>query len=328
MHVTKKAILLGCFWALTGCGRAPKVVFVDLSQVPLGAPTVPAGRVSVSGAAPASSSSLPAAKADSIFFGISEERFLSAVRDVTRNGQKSSQQLFRQLVSAMNAEVDDLAHKTEAVLDAESQSEMDAAVASTREVFEKYADQVGALQFELANLVGFPNQTPPPANPDDVIAMTRIKRAEEIRAELKDIEGQYLMERAALFQLALDKVRAKRAQANEELDQYRLKRLGEIAASIQQLLTQSSVPEISKTMQQLRVDVPGQDAVRSDLGRRSMESKAMEFQGQPSYEKQALQSELETWCAFNGYKLSDQKGVGVDLTQEFIQWRETVRSGP
>ncbi len=311
-------LLLIVLGSALGCSSPkPTRVYVDLSQVPVQQSSVAPVPYQTS-AAPSGEYRIEARPGVSLLVGLSEARLKAALEESLENRRVVVARILEQRLEESNRQFASRLRSELRVLEEDQWKELESTLAQTRVPFDKVADRLGALQLELADLVGFPDQGNPNI-PDAEWARKRLARADEIRTEMAELEAQYIRERNAILRSIaeryldraseLEVINRREAQASRDriLREFRLSNepirvpRSEVMTELQietaddpaAPITWESVPATTKT-------IPG------GPGKRFNENSKVEW--------------AKLWAGIREYTLVSSPAEGENRTAEFIKW--------
>jgi hypothetical protein len=213
-------------------------------------------------------------------------------------------------------------------LDPKRQAAYQSAQAAVKTEFEAYAQKRAPMIAKLTSLVGFPDPNPtslPPPASAPPFAVTRLKHAADIRAEINMLDANY-------ENRILDLLSAAGKQYNVDLAAIEKQIAADRAAAMRRAESEA-VAEAETTYKSLRpillgpakVDLPGEPAqsvqlpaVPAPLSAPNIRERTLTFA-----QKQAiLQSQLDMWAKLNGYDVVKDPRDGKDMTVAFVKWRQ------
>lgn len=204
------------------------------------------------------------------------------------------------------------------VLEEDQWEELSNSLERTRVPFDKVADRLGALQLELADLVGFPDQGNPNL-PDAEWANRRLARAEEIRREMAELEAQYIRERNAILRSIaeryLDRASELEVINRREAQASRDRILHEFRLSNEPI----RVPR-SEVMTELQIET--EDDPAAPVTWDSVPTTAKTIPGGPGkrFSENSKEEWAKLWAGIREYTLVSSPAKGENRTAEFIKW--------
>jgi hypothetical protein len=345
-HRTKSLIfvLAGLCVATSGCRTEPRVVYVDLNKAasafqvdaatPFESPGLDAleGRPLAAGVVPKSRPLTSGGVSDKLSQELSRE--LQEQLEQSRALSEKRLQSFLEknyLAEARAGEASQLAELAEPI--AKHWREADA---RTQRAFLRYAEPLGKLRNQLANLVGSPDPRTNRARLRQPWVPVKPTEVQDVRDQIETLESEFDRERlvivgetaAKIDRLIVDVLIATALRVDDALVRAKKESRDRLAAV-------SSFDILLLNSESVAQSVLGSDAGPFPVspGRMSVLSRLDAGQVKPSaihLGKQTdahVRSYVESWAALRGLKLSTDSKGKPDMTSEFLQWRQSFRTG-
>lgn len=327
----RRMALLGVAAILTGCGRpSEESVFVDLAQISTSAMATMPPPMPVPSPEPGPIRyELPARPESSLNLGAADRIKQEAEERIWQDREEALAQLERQLRSTFDAETDRFIRASQADLRRLRGRLGDAAYTELSELFRRQALDVGRLHFELAALAGYPDPDTGSTRPlpTEPLALSRARRAVEVRRELVEVRGQFdrvIRERLAAISAQVDRelenllaqLTARREAFERDLEAERQRYLAAAAAS-------SPMPRLDR-----QAVLPASPEVAVEVLPPASRAQAPAEPSAPPTIFDEVRHDLNIWLAVRRYRLTSDPRRGRDATDEFRQWRQRTRLGP
>jgi hypothetical protein len=311
-----------------GCQAHSKAVRVDMDRIYASLASFPTVVQTTPGVSPdgAQQVVLQTMAAGTEFRALnSDEAFEQAVAAIEEQRKIAFREVSRELRRASDAEIDRWARRERIRLTDESREHIRQALQEIEIAFQEYALRRGPPVVRLSFLVGYPD--PDPKSQAEIpenrpFLEQKLKEAPSLRrrialldAEFEELTAQ-IMDRAQ-EQTELDLTRFQVELARKRVDA--LERAEEQALRLIQQ-TPSLSPDAAGAF---RIDIQTKPPVAETLsGFPASQGVSVVIPGSlpQSISRQRVDSELNLWCAIQGYRLATPGEPAEDVTEEFIEW--------
>lgn len=204
------------------------------------------------------------------------------------------------------------------------------ALAELREVFEKYADKIGAKRVELANYIG----TPDPKNNRPVYKRPWLRKTpqdvQKIRDEIGALESSYLRDRSAVLSQIESTLTINRAVIESRRNAELIAAKERATNEGEKLYSGSRRPINVEQNVNWGITFPSLSPLRAtserlDLPKITLPIIRMQPIGFRAHAM--LKSEIAAWAADKGYEIVSKPTGVEDKTIEFREWRKQFRAG-
>jgi len=208
--------------------------------------------------------------------------------------------------------------------------------AKTESAFRRYAQPIGKLRTQLANLVGSPDPRTNRARLRQPWVLTKPEDVQTIRDEIQRLELDFERERlaitseaaAAIDSLIVDIRIGTALRVDEALKRARKEsrdRLAAVSSFDLLLLNSESVAQLILGPDPGPAPISGAKLPALPRLEAGQVKPSAVHLGTPS--KVQVRAYVESWAALNGFKLSTEKRGNPDMTKEFLTWRQKFRTG-
>ncbi|MFN7171455.1 MAG: hypothetical protein ACK4P3_01530 [Fimbriimonadaceae bacterium] len=255
----------------------------------------------------------------------SEEAFEQAVAAIEEQRKSAFREISRELRRGYDAEIDRWARMERIRLTAESREHIRQALREIEVAFQEYALRRGPPLVRLSFLVGFPDPDPksqvemPENRP---FLEQKLKEAPPLRRRITVLDAEFEARTAKIMDRAQEQTELDLTRFQVEVARKRIEALEQAEGQALRLIQQS--PSFSPDAAgEFRIDIQPEPPIAETLpGFPASEGVAVVLPGSlpQSVARQRVDSELNLWCAIQGYRLATPGEPAKDVTEEFIEW--------
>lgn len=329
MRINRRVFLLSVLAiGASGCSRSPELVYVDLSQVPpprgMPAPLPPpkptASKID------ASKFSIPSQPKSQLYFAGNEERLREAEAAIRKNREEAFHEIAKRLQDAAYHDVERIFTEAAKDLEPKAAERIDAVYDQLRDIFLRYAFQVGTATFGLANIVGFPDPDPNSKrvpDPSDTTAYRRFTKAKELRKTMNELSASFRREFEGKLSVASSENAAELTALKIEMAKLLEEYLAQ-AQSEAERLTESSMADIHVSSALKNVPLAALPSYHVDVPASPNPERAPIVKSAQISEP--VENELAIFLKVRNYQQA-RDPQARNVTEEFIAWRKRFRDG-
>jgi hypothetical protein len=253
---------------------------------------------------------------------------------IRENRQTSIASLQKLLRRIYLAKAEDEIQKAETGLQPAKDEFFDRAFADLRALFEAYGEERGPLLAELniqadGNLTLAEQPVPPNSTP---LVQYHVRRSNELRVQLREIEERYQTQAQALFTEAQRRIDEEITRLQLAASKARIEAEDKALADAKAQATINSAP-IEVEVQQLipptlpaipahQVTVPGTNKLPDPPVH-----KGKQIFGSLTSQRHVLDEQIDIWTKTSGLIRSKNPNGAIDVTEEFLRWRNEHKAG-
>ena len=330
LYIALSILVIG----LSSCQKEPNYAYIDFSKIPLPEPSnfepipekkdyTPATRKKIK---QLTLSALPEKK----LFEETEkirEKLTAEVLDITRN--KKYPIIFKELKEIYESDINIAESKAYSKIEQNRQKAIDQHFDQIRDLFLKYSVPSGVKLYELTNLVGFPDPDPESLNlPDskDEQEMKKYNSAKALREDLAKLDQEFRLESKRLLEKIEKELKVKLNKLRTSVD--KLQRLAsEKAKKEAEQIIKKDITTSLPPKKELTMNLP--PVKESKITIKDFTYKHEDYPVQRkdllAPIKNKLKQDAQLWADLKGYELVEDSTKGLNVTEDFIKWRNKFR---